>query len=58
MLPGMQKSELLDITGRRTMALRPGENDVSNLPPGVYCMRTAPGAEQEMSEVRRVVIQR
>jgi len=56
MLPGMQKAELLDITGRRTLDLRPGENDVSNLPPGVYCVRTAPGTEQGTSEVRRVVI--
>jgi hypothetical protein len=30
------RAELLDISGRKVMALRPGPNDVSSLAPGVY----------------------
>jgi hypothetical protein len=32
---------LLDISGRKVLALRPGPNDVSHLAPGVYFVRTA-----------------
>jgi YVTN family beta-propeller protein len=34
-------SELLDAGGRRVTSLRPGSNDVSRLPPGVYFVRQA-----------------
>ncbi|UCG42620.1 MAG: T9SS type A sorting domain-containing protein, partial [candidate division WOR-3 bacterium] len=34
---------LLDITGRRVMELVPGDNDVSHLVPGVYCIRVTSG---------------
>ncbi len=33
------RSELLDISGRRVLDLRPGANDVSGLSPGVYFVR-------------------
>ncbi|MEO0085044.1 MAG: hypothetical protein ABIK37_00245 [candidate division WOR-3 bacterium] len=36
--------ELLDATGRKVMALKPGANDVSALPPGVYYCRVGAGA--------------
>jgi hypothetical protein len=32
-------SSLLDASGRRVLALRPGPNDVSALPPGIYFVR-------------------
>ncbi|MBM3316088.1 hypothetical protein FJY71_09710 [candidate division WOR-3 bacterium] len=35
---------LFDISGRAVMSLRPGPNDVSGLSPGVYVVRSAPGA--------------
>jgi hypothetical protein len=34
---------LLDASGRRILALHPGPNDVSRLPPGVYFIRPASG---------------
>ena len=34
---------LLDIAGRRVMGLKPGDNDVSHLAPGVYYIRTDAG---------------
>jgi hypothetical protein len=33
------RPELVDISGRKVMPLRPGSNDVSHLPPGVYFVR-------------------
>jgi len=35
----LQRAELLDISGRKVLALRPGLNDVSRLAPGVYLVR-------------------
>jgi hypothetical protein len=32
-------AELLDITGRRVMGLKPGDNDIRHLAPGVYYVR-------------------
>lgn len=50
---------LLDASGRRVMALVPGENDVRHLAPGVYFVRAeaarSPGAE---AVSRKVIIQR
>jgi hypothetical protein len=45
--------ELLDASGRRVMKLKPGENDVSGLAPGVYFVR-----EAQAQAVRKVVIQK
>jgi hypothetical protein len=58
-LPGSHDAGLVDITGRRVMDLRPGENDIRHLAPGVYFVRRPmtedgrPGAA-----VRKVIIQR
>jgi hypothetical protein len=59
MLPDRTDADLLDIIGRKVMDLRPGENDIRHLAPGVYFVRRPetedgrPGAA-----VRKVVIQR
>jgi hypothetical protein len=42
---------LVDILGRRALALRPGPNDVSRLAPGVYFVRT-PGSTRPVLVVR------
>jgi hypothetical protein len=64
------RAELLDISGRKVMELRPGANDVSDLAPGVYFVITSspssspPEGERvgvrgrEASSVRKVVIAR
>ncbi|MBM3330834.1 hypothetical protein FJY68_03150 [candidate division WOR-3 bacterium] len=49
---------LLDATGRRVQDLRSGGNDVRALPPGVYFLRQASGAERGAPSVTKVVIQR
>jgi len=46
-----EEAMLFDMSGRRVMELRPGENDIGRLSPGVYFVRTA-------VSVRKVVIQR
>ena len=38
-LSGMTEAVLLDIAGRRVKELRPGENDVRGIAPGVYFVR-------------------
>jgi YVTN family beta-propeller protein len=45
---------LVDITGRKVMDLRPGENDVRDLAPGVYFVRTAVSGRR--SAVRKVIV--
>jgi hypothetical protein len=50
-------SWLLDITGRRVLALKPGANDVSRLAPGVYFVRVAQ-AQAQAQAVHKVVITR
>ena len=35
-LPVKQSADLLDIAGRKVMSLRPGENSIQSLSPGVY----------------------
>jgi hypothetical protein len=37
---GVRSSTLIDASGRRVMQLRPGANDLSRLPAGVYFIRT------------------
>ncbi|MCX6843046.1 MAG: hypothetical protein NTX53_12280, partial [candidate division WOR-3 bacterium] len=49
----MANGELLDISGRAVMPLRPGPNDVSRLAPGVYFV-----LEAQAQAVRKVVVQR
>jgi len=44
-------SWLIDATGRKVTALRPGANDVSRLSPGVYFVRSA-------VSVRKVILGR
>jgi len=45
------RAELLDVSGRRVMELKPGANDVSRLAPGVYFVRTAQAQAQTVSKV-------
>jgi phosphoribosylformylglycinamidine (FGAM) synthase PurS component len=49
---------LLDISGRKVLALHPGPNDVSGLAPGVYFVRGQGSGVGGQEEVRKVVIQR
>jgi len=49
---------LLDAAGRQVMKLRPGENDVSRLGPGVYFIRGPGSGGEGRGETRKVVIQR
>ncbi|UCG42756.1 MAG: T9SS type A sorting domain-containing protein [candidate division WOR-3 bacterium] len=56
---GRQEAELVDITGRRALVLRQGENDVSHLAPGIYFLRSAAGSGRPArSTVTKVVVQR
>jgi hypothetical protein len=47
------KAALLDISGRKVMAVTPGANDVSHLSPGVYFV-----SEAQARAVRKVIVQR
>jgi DNA-binding beta-propeller fold protein YncE len=49
------RGELLDLSGRRVLDLKPGANDVSKLSPGVYFVRDA---QAQAQAVRKVVIAR
>jgi hypothetical protein len=51
-------AELLDISGRKVLDLRPGPNDVSHLAPGVYFVREPSAASREPPavSVRKVVL--
>jgi len=49
----MASSELLDISGRKVLALRAGANDISHLAPGVYFIKSAD--ERRMAMIRVVV---
>ena len=51
-------AELLDISGRKVMGLRPGGNDVHGLAPGIYFVRERFAASGERSAVRKVIIAR
>jgi len=48
-------SSLLSIDGRKVLALRPGQNDVSRLSPGVYFVRFTAGSYQA---TEKLVLQR
>ena len=49
------RGELLDISGRRVLDLKPGANDVRSLAPGVYFVREAQ-AQAQSQAVRKVVL--
>jgi len=55
MLSGRQSAVLFDMSGRKVMALGPGENDVRGLAAGVYYVRSTEGVGSSSS--RKVVIQ-
>ncbi len=54
----VDRAELLDADGRRVMELHAGANDVSDLAPGVYFVRSEPGTVLDASSATKVVIQR
>ena len=49
------RAELLDISGRKVMDLKPGANDVRALAPGVYFVREA---QAQAQAIRKVVVTR
>jgi len=50
-------SSLLDAGGRKVLDLKPGANDVSRLPPGVYFVREAQAQAQAQAQaVRKIVL--
>ena len=51
------RSDLIDISGRKAMALQSGPNGVSRLAPGVYFVRAVSGKPSAVS-CRKVVVQR
>jgi hypothetical protein len=51
-------ADLLDISGRKVMDLKPGQNDVRAMAPGVYFVRGASGVKHEASSVTKVVVTR
>jgi hypothetical protein len=53
------RSELLDISGRKVLELRPGPNDVRSLAPGVYFVRPEPSAaSRQAPAVSKIVTTR
>jgi YVTN family beta-propeller protein len=54
-----QAASLLDISGRKVLDLKPGENDVRALAPGVYFIREAKAqALAQTGDVRKIVLTR
>ena len=54
-----EHAELLDVSGRKVLGLKPGANDVRHLSPGVYFVRPASCVEREASGVvTKVVVTR
>jgi hypothetical protein len=51
------RAELLDISGRKVMDLKPGPNSVRALAPGVYFVREAQ-AQAQAQAIRKVVVTR
>jgi hypothetical protein len=56
------RADLLDAAGRKVMDLKPGENDIRHVAPGVYFIapspQSSPARGEEEPAVRKVVIQR
>jgi DNA-binding beta-propeller fold protein YncE len=48
-----QAASLMDISGRKVLDLRPGENDVRAMPSGIYFVRTG-----ELRRIRKIAITR
>jgi len=53
-----QEAVMLDITGRKVMDLKPGENDIRHVVPGVYFIREDSRIPGSKGSSRKVVIQR
>jgi YVTN family beta-propeller protein len=51
------RAELLDVSGRKVLDLKPGANDVRALAPGVYFIREAQ-AQAQAQAIRKVVVTR
>jgi hypothetical protein len=49
---------LLDISGRKVMALRPGTNDVHSLAPGVYFVRDEGQGTRDTGRTRKILLTR
>ncbi|MEO0005737.1 MAG: T9SS type A sorting domain-containing protein [candidate division WOR-3 bacterium] len=43
---------LVDVTGRKVLELKPGENDVRHLSPGVYFIRDGSAIERKVAIAR------
>jgi len=52
------RAELLDISGRKVIDLKPGANDVRGIAPGVYFVRRASSVGRDASSVTKVVVTR
>jgi hypothetical protein len=52
------RAELLDISGRKVLDLRPGANDVSRLGAGVYFISERVAGSRALAGTRKVVITR
>jgi hypothetical protein len=53
-----QRSNLVDIAGRKVMDLRTGENDIRHVAPGVYFVHRPTAGSRQLTAVRKIVIQR
>jgi hypothetical protein len=49
---------LLDIAGREVMPLRPGENDIRHIAPGVYFIPEDSSTQGAKGSSRKIVVQR
>jgi hypothetical protein len=58
LLPGERDAALLNTGGRKVMTLLPGPNDIRNVAPGAYFVRSAESGERSAVSVRKVVIRR
>jgi hypothetical protein len=53
------RAELVDMTGRRVMDLRPGQNDIRHVAPGVYFIRRPETEDgRRRTAIRKVVVSR
>jgi len=53
------RAELLDISGRKVLDLKPGANDIRALAPGVYFVREKPQASSHKPQaIRKVALTR
>ena len=57
------RGALLDITGRKVMALKPGPNDISRVAPGVYFVWSAttlslPAMSETLHSTYKVIVTR